>query len=241
MTDQAHAKFAPSSCSIWKECNASVDFPAEPKEQYVIDAAQWGTEVHEYAANHLKVMGGSPFPKHWTPEQCSDAKLCIDEYCKHVHPLAQTEVKLFSKRWPTLLFGTIDAIWENPSGNINIVDLKTGLRGVSADENAQLLCYAFLASENFPDAETFTCRIIQPRRYYTAKYAYTRERVEAFAETIQAAIESPPQFTAGSHCEYCNGRSRCSVLHNSLFRLLAEAEQRGLCTTNLAGKNELNY
>lgn len=239
MTEQAHARYAPSSCHIWKECSASVEFPEESKEQYVIEAANFGTEIHDYVASMM--LGAGVFPSHWTDEQLSEAKRCVDEYCKHVPPTAEREVKLFSKRWPTLLFGTIDALWENPINNINIVDLKTGLRGVNADDNAQLLCYALLASENFPNAETFTCRIIQPRRYYTAQNVYTRAYVESFAASIQAAIESPPQFTAGSHCEYCNGRSRCSVLHNSLLGFLAEAEQRGLCTTNLAGKSELSY
>lgn len=235
----AHAKFAPSAASRWLNCNASVDYVEDRVDDYANAAAQWGTEVHEIVAINKLVRG--TFPKHWTPEQCDDAALCIDEYVKHVPYNAQREIKIFSKRWPTLLFGTIDALWIEPSNCVNIADLKTGLRGVNSSDNAQLLCYAFLASDHYPAADTFRVTIIQPRRQCVSTDVYTRTQVAAFGEKIATAIESRASFVAGPHCHFCPYRANCSTLHNSLLKLLTDAQDLGLWEANLAGKTELSY
>lgn len=218
----AHAKYAPSAASRWPECNASVDFAdTEPRDQFVIDAATWGSEVHE------SITAGSSIMPHWTDQQKQDARLCFAEWAKHVPAQYDAEVKLFSKRWPQLFFGTLDALWLEGTC-VNITDLKTGLRGVSAVENAQLLAYACLAADKYPDAESFRLTIIQPRRYYVDSNTYSRAQVAKFAEKIAAAIESPKTFRAGSWCEFCPHRNECPTLQAYLLALLADAKTLGL-------------
>lgn len=228
-----HAKFAPSASSRWIPCNASVDFvdDAEPG-----DAAQFGTEVHAWIA-----AGGGLYPDNWTPEQRGDAALCLIEWRNHVPTTAQSEVRLVSKSWPELLFGTIDTLWADDRDCANLADLKTGLRGVNANDNSQLMVYAFLVSENFPHFKSFNCTIVQPRRQYVESSHYTLAQIQAFGKRIAAAIDSQPRFSAGSHCEFCPGRDVCSTLHNSLFGLLREASELGLWDANLAGKTEFSY
>jgi len=227
MTGDAHAKFSPSSASRWLVCNDSVNYqPEDRANDFANEAAKFGTEIHEWIACDTDA------PSHWTDEQFRDAKLCLDEWRKHVPADAEREVKLFSKSWPDLFFGTLDAVWVDDSGCVNIADLKSGLRGVSAADNAQLLCYTLLASEKFPSAATFRVMIIQPRRSYFASNVYSREQILAFGERVRRAIESPPEKVAGPHCEFCNARLHCDVLHNSLFKLLADAQESGLWTSN---------
>lgn len=223
-----HAEWSPSSMGRLEKCNASVAFKdTEPRDPFAVTQANFGTEVHNWIA-------GGPDSKttHWTKEQASDAVKCRENWFAHVPHDAHKEVKIFSKTWPTKLFGTIDALWSEDNKCIDIADLKTGLRGVNALDNAQLLTYAVLVSENYPTAESFRLHIVQPLRYYYDSNVYSREQVAAFRERIRNAIECAPEFASGSHCEFCPNRLDCSVLRSSLFGLIAEAKELGLWTPN---------
>lgn len=223
-----HAEWSPSSMGRLEKCNASVAFKdTEPRDPFAVAQANFGTEVHDWVKNC-----GGLYLSHWADEQRANAGACLTEWYKHVPTDAHKEVKIFSKTWPTKLFGTIDALWSEDNKCIDIADLKTGLRGVNALDNAQLLTYAVIVSENYPTAETFRLRIVQPLRYYYDGNVYSREQIAAFRERIRNAIELPQSYLAGSHCEFCPNRLDCSTLRNSLFGLIDEAKELGLWTPN---------
>lgn len=224
MIDAAHALYAPSGASRWIPCNGSVRTPAPPQETN--DAAKFGTEVHEWIANgRCGVLG------HWTNEQIDNAEKCAEAWLCHTPSDAGfSEIRLCSKRWPKLLFGTLDKLWFDSSKVANLNDLKTGLKSVSAVNNLQMKVYSYLVAVNFPEVEQFNTKIIQPLRNYVGSHTYTRDELTAFEAEIATAIESGTTFNPGSHCEYCPNRDSCVDLAKALFGLLNEAKDGQLCS-----------
>lgn len=221
MSEHKHAKFAPSSSERWLNCNASVDYKDEDETN---DAALFGTEVHEWLAQGAGMA--EPFTK-WTEEQKQDAILCWVDWRKHVPDEAESEVRLVSKDFPDLFFGTADAILKTGT-KIELWDLKTGLRGVSVDKNAQLMCYALLAADKYPDAETFHVTIIQPRRFYKDTVIYSRADIEEFRDRVNTAISSASTFVPGTHCEFCPARDGCPALQDTIKGIFFQARIEGL-------------
>lgn len=203
-----HAKFSPSSASRWMYCPASTDY----KDETVEDYAQFGTDIHSYIA-------GGPANDAWTAEQQADADRCKKEWQRHVPDFAEAEVKLFSKDFPDLLFGTIDALWIT-GDTCHIADMKTGFRGVNVVGNQQLLCYALLALDNYPLCKFFEVSIVQPRRYYYGVVRYSREEIEGFRERIASVFKNPQVFVAGSHCKYCPALYTCDTARAKVYDLI---------------------
>lgn len=221
----AHAKYAPSAASRWLYCSASVAFK-EPEGE-AGPQAKLGTEIHEWLVDTSK-----PMPAHWGREDRDAAVKCFQEWIKHVPITAAKEQKLYSKQWPTLLFGTIDAIWFDGT-TCHIRDLKTGLRGVGGVDNLQLAVYALLAQDNFPNTERWNVQIIQPRRFYVGGATYDGPRLADIRERVTRAIEDPPTYKAGPHCEFCPARGGCPDLHGKLRGLLATAKAIELWSENV--------
>lgn len=226
MTDAAHALYAPSAASRWIPCNGSVRTPAPLQETN--DAAKFGTEVHEWLAAGANE---NLCPSHWSPEQLNSANVCANLWANHTpSDTGFSEIRLCSKRWPQLLFGTIDKLWFDSPKVANLNDLKTGQKSVSAVNNLQMKVYSYLVAVNFPEVEQFNTKIIQPLRNYVGSHTYTRAEITAFEAEIAAAIESGTTFNPGSHCEYCPNRDSCIDLAKALFGLLNEAKDGQLCS-----------
>lgn len=220
MNDAAHALYPPSGASRWITCNGSVRTPAPPQETN--DAAKFGTEVHEWLA-------GQPTTK-WTAEQIATANMCREWWQNHTPDDAQREVRLHSKCWPELLFGTVDAIWFDSPQVACLNDLKTGLKSVSAVNNLQMKVYSYLVAVNFPEVEQFNTKIVQPLRSYVGTHTYTRDELITFEVELAAAIELETVYKPGPHCEYCPHRDSCNDLAKALFGLLNEAKDGQLCS-----------
>jgi hypothetical protein len=102
-----------------------------------------------------------------------------------------------------------------------IVDFKYGVGvPVAAEKNAQLLSYARLLLERFPQLETFTLVIVQPRTAGEAvdTWEATRADVDAFAARESAAA-AQSHFSAGEHCRWCPAVAVCDHLHAKALEL----------------------
>lgn len=123
--------------------------------------------------------------------------------------------------------GTSDAVVIRGS-EIQIHDLKYGMRAVDAYENKQLLIYAAAALEEYSfmyDFDKITLAIHQPRVYdEPSVYSMTIDEFWSLIEPIKVAAalalevlkaDDPFQFAfAGNHCSdsYCKARITCPVL-----------------------------
>lgn len=142
--------------------------------------------------------------------------------------------------------GTTDAIVIRGS-EIQIHDLKYGMRAVDAHENKQLLIYAAAALEEYSfmyDFDQITLVIHQPRVFDDPSfYTMTIDEFQLLVEPIKVAAalaldvlkaDDPFQFAfAGNHCSdyYCKARITCPVL---LREVEAASEEAGLFMGDLS-------
>lgn len=136
--------------------------------------------------------------------------------------------------------GTSDVVVIQGS-EIQIHDLKYGMRAVDAYENKQLLVYAGAAIEEYSfmyEIDTVTLVIHQPRVFDApSTHTLTMDNFQLLLEPIKVAaalalnvLEAPDPFEfafAGNHCSdyYCKARSDCPVLLREVENATEEAEQ----------------
>lgn len=134
--------------------------------------------------------------------------------------------------------GTSDAVVIRGS-EIQIHDLKYGMRAVDAHENKQLLIYAGAALEEYSfmyDFDQITLVIHQPRVFDDPSfYTMTIDEFQLLIEPIKVAAalaldvlkaDDPFQFAfAGNHCGdyYCKARITCPVLLREVEAASVEA------------------
>lgn len=114
-------------------------------------------------------------------------------------------------------FGTADALIVT-DGNLTICDYKHGKGvAVSAQDNAQLRCYALGALAMFDgiyDIDTVTMIIYQPRRENFSTedmkkadlYKWAEEELKPKAEL---AYKGEGEFACGQWCRFCKARYNC--------------------------------
>jgi len=135
--------------------------------------------------------------------------------------------------------GTADGIVIRGS-EIQIHDLKYGMRGVDAYENRQLVVYAAAALEEYGfmyDIDTVSLVIHQPRKYdepsvHTMpidEFYLLVEPIKVAAALALEVLDAPDPYLfafAGNHCSdsYCKARSTCPVLLREVQETTKEAE-----------------
>lgn len=199
-----HYRLAPSSSKRWLACPVSAGAD-EPDDSH--PATAFGHVCHEAAAWNLQT--GLPIfsPAEYEGFTVSEMIRPYVEFVTRL-PNRQHELKLHSLILPDH-GGTIDTL-SIVGTHANIADLKSGKWRVPADESTQLLCYAGLVGEHFPQIETFTCTIIQPRVWKKPKSVqYTVDQVSEFrGRVIRASVSV--DVIPGDHCRFCPLRPRCS-------------------------------
>lgn len=136
--------------------------------------------------------------------------------------------------------GTSDAVVIRGT-ELQIHDLKYGMRSVDAHENRQLIIYAAAALEEYSfmyDIDTITLVIHQPRVFDNPSvHTLTLEEFQLLLEPIKVAaalaldvlnVPDPFEYAfAGSHCSdnYCKARLTCPVLLREVENATDEAEQ----------------
>lgn len=135
--------------------------------------------------------------------------------------------------------GTADAIVIRGS-ELQVHDLKYGMKEVGSYENKQLIIYTAAALEEYGfmyDIDTITLVIHQPRKFDNPSvHTMTLAEFELLLEPVKVAAALAlkvldeeswiPFATAGSHCSdsYCKARLDCPVLLSSVQKATEEAE-----------------
>ena len=122
---------------------------------------------------------------------------------------------------------TVDGITE-----IQIHDLKYGFNEVAAEDNLQLLCYAYgdyqYRSVNAQQPDRYRLMIHQPRLNLVNEAVYTipelRERWQAIKARANQVQSGETSLNAGDHCVkyYCKAQAVCPALSDHVLDLLPD-------------------
>ena len=233
-----HLRYSPSGANRWGNCNASLQFD-DPEDDGASQYADEGTAAHELAEicyytgeDPYSYLGKEVEGFTINEEMAESVKLYLDtiEAVKREVRAKPTEcyVELFmtSKQHPDF-GGTADFVIAADS-RVVIVDFKYGVGvPVKAEGNKQLMCYTLLALANFYFQKQVKLLddpiliVVQPRSWdhsdKVKRWEPTKEELEAFAKELDGHLTNPDlnQYQAGDHCQWCPGKAKCKVLHES--------------------------
>jgi hypothetical protein len=217
-------------------------------------AAEVGTRLHELAGDALK-KDKDTYEYHNVSfangifELDDDSRARVQCYLNFVRRLESTatvrkyiESELASNRHENF-YGSVDYAQVDDLGHagvvIHVVDLKTGVRPVVAENNYQLVYYAALILDDLPEALRKRVRRIHMHIFQTpAGYDVSHSQwdlspvelevhVEELLSGIARAYAKTPQAEAGEQCTYCPCRADCReyreyVTESSGFEILTQ-------------------
>lgn len=151
--------------------NSYLKCPREFKYRYIdeIEAQPneymaFGSDVHLIAENYMKIYGDNPQenPRYFLDLIARDLKLNPDEYNIHLDSLASFFTRAFIENEYTLFSqeeyltdethnfnGITDIILENPSGDLIVIDYKTGSSSSFSKCRLELGYYKMLVESNY--------------------------------------------------------------------------------------------
>ena len=227
-----HARFSPSSADRHIHCPPSLLLGEEVgPEDTSSDYSREGTEAHALGEFLLKQELGIPCedPRpgfHYyndEMEECAvgyrDAVMEIFHTVQRDCPdaIISIEQRVSIEDYAEDSFGTTDALIIG-NGEMFVIDYKHG-RGVevSAEENAQLKCYAIGAYTAFSplyDIQKITLVIYQPRIDNFSQWSLTPEALLYWAENVlrpaaDMALHGEGDFACGPWCRFCKAKAVC--------------------------------
>ena len=224
-----HYKYSPSASQRQMACTASAQLP--PVESAESEAAREGTAAHAVAEQLLRAAvaadpfnPGVDFPEVESPEMLGAALKFVD-YCA---PIAKTanvhgQEETFTSGRLDGYGGTVD-FYAVHDTHLTVVDFKYGAgHPVVAERNTQLLDYAALITEHYPEVQTYTLAIIQPRTAGDAveEWHCFREDVDKhFADRLAASNRN--DYATGRHCLWCPHRPTCDAAYNEALAVAQE-------------------
>lgn len=131
-------------------------------------------------------------------------------------------------------FGTVDMVGASKDRTI-VLDWKLGAGvPVDAEENVQLLYYAYAAAHTEPTAQFFhrdkpiEMFIVSPRSREgepMTRWVTSYLQLDAFAidlkHAVDKALEPDAPFKLGAHCRFCNGKVGCPLYNGLATETLA--------------------
>ena len=227
-----HARFSPSAADRYIHCPPSLILGEEAgAEDTSSDYSREGTEAHSLGEFLLKEALGIPCedPRpglhYYTDEMQECAEGYRDAVLEIFHTLQRDcpdaiisiEQRVSIEEYADGAFGTSDAVLIG-NGEMFIVDYKHG-RGVevSAEDNAQLKCYAlgaYLAFSPLYDVQKITLVIYQPRINNFSQWSLTTEALLNWAENdlrpaAEMALHGEGDFACGPWCRFCRAKAVC--------------------------------
>lgn len=205
-----HAKYSPSGAHRWLTCPASLLFSDLPDTGS--EAAKEGTRLHELASRRLQGIY-----EHISSED-EEMVSAYEEYIDRISgDIIEIEKTVY---YNDEFFGTADCIIID-NNRAHVIDLKTGSVPVSAEDNEQMLCYAFMLLCEKPNLTDFTLHIAQPGNYNSADVS--AEEVRVFGDRVLDVINGAKTVycPTESACRYCKGRTSCKALHDHNMQIIA--------------------
>lgn len=227
-----HARFSPSASDRLIHCPPSLLLGEEVgPEDTSSDYTREGTEAHSLGEYLLKqalgIASEDPRPGfHYYNEEMEE---CAEGYRDAVLEIFHTvqrdcpdaiisvEQRVSIEEYVEDSFGTTDALIIG-NGEMFVIDYKHG-RGVevSAEENAQLKCYAtgaYTAFSPLYDIQKITLVIYQPRINNYSQWSLTPEALLYWAENVlkpaaDMALHGEGDFACGSWCRFCKAKAVC--------------------------------
>lgn len=265
-----HALLSPSSANKWVACAAAPAAELQAEKEILNIYAAEGTAAHFLASECLDQGGfklgdctGLVIYINKDGEACWDEPEGsyyfkfpvtsshiehVDKYLASLQEFAgedgilmpEQKLDLFPITGEKDAKGTSDAVVIRGT-ELQVHDLKYGMKIVDAHENRQLIVYAAAALEEYSfmyDIDTITMVIHQPRVFDNPSvYTVTLEEFHLLLEPIKVAaalalevlsVPDPFEYAyAGIHCSdnYCKARLTCPVLLREVENATEEAEQ----------------
>ena len=235
-TETAHHPNGPSWMNAGASCIWYRSSPSGP-------AAERGTRIHEAIARALRDGAA------WTPagnpaddEAIEFALATAREYLRHVDGIERTlELREGTQ---VLTFGTIDAYGRSHTGDLTILDWKTGSR---RDHRPQAAAYALLAMDECGENEAEVVFVYLDERVPVVHH-FTRGQAEGIVLRILDRVRDgnePP--TINPWCGFCADRHKCpawkvpgatalAVVDEDLAELFAGGLQKIADDPEAAGK-----
>ncbi len=242
----SHAPFTPSATKRWLNCQGSFPLsllmPPEVESTY----AEEGSRLHGVAAEWLtRPANHSLVPRH----DYETLKPYLDYATRRI---AVSDFVAIEQRldYSPLLFGTPDLLLgfsgAHSSGDVlEVVDLKTGAGiMVDAEENEQLLTYAFMALVKLRKLgrvfDRVRLTIVQPpdEANPVKSWECSASRVMEHGARVEAAIaralEGDPPIVPGEWCRFCRAKPVCPKLRGEMVEALAGLTPATMTPASLA-------
>lgn len=238
--DRAHSSVGGSTAKRVMNCTASVNHCAKYPNQSS-PFAEMGTALHE--AIDLIFQGktkedrdviGVTFNGHLITEELFDEAIAPalamwDEINKELGGIDYFNEKRVTFPGIDGAYGTVDIVGTAKDRSI-VWDWKFG-RGVAvtAEENEQLMYYAYAAAHTFPTdqffdrdkpIELFICQPMVSNGAPFTRWTTSWLQLEAFALELRRAVEiaQTPEatFKMGPWCKFCNGKVGCPEFNGAV-------------------------
>lgn len=242
MSSIKHARLSPSASSRWLRCPASVKFiESLDLTSKFNSSAKRGTMIHHIAEEILKGnsfekgqsvhYGGASVIEGYADSDMIDEANFYVEYIRNIcNKDKNSEIQIeaiidLSDIYPVkqeIMHGYSDAVIIENS-NLHIVDLKTGANIVEAENNSQLMLYAYgsyLEHSVFNEIDNIVLHIVQNNKSTggdrTNSWSITPEDLIKWIEDVVkpasrcALVDDDDNFVVGEvQCKWCPAVAYC--------------------------------
>ncbi len=235
--EKTHALLSPSSGERWMNCTGFIlDYSKTERKELSNSAAVEGNRLHSLAELELKKFITSElalsdnidenilaYVKYVSNRFCEFQGMYLGECQLYVEQ--HLEQQDYSGSPVFRVSGTVDCIIVTPDF-LEIIDLKTGFRKVSAEKNIQLGLYGLMAAEKF-NKPVAALTIVQ--KDFVDQWG-DLEQVNVFQAELKKALTvvqnnlnaGRSYYALGSWCEYCPLRYSCKTFVGDLFPAVAQ-------------------
>lgn len=229
-----HFLMGPSSAQIWSECPGSLRIvhPTEEELGWDTSKANRGTLGHKMVEAQLEAFnndctnfkydywlppGVYGYLQSFSPEAKSILTEAVVMCFSYIMDLIANRYTIQSElKIPDDFLvehgGTIDIVALKFDGDLptemEVVDFKFGQRGVTIENNKQVMSYINLARQQFGTPSVIRGTIIQPAIGGVMTKEFSIEELDEWASRTMWASASN-DFKAGTHCEFCPLRAMC--------------------------------
>ena len=208
-----HATLSPSNAEKWSKCPGSIQLEIQavaesPGSGYSNIYADTGTLAH--------MMGELCLTYNINTDQLLDMQQNVQLYIDYVRQfksptsrwLIEERIDIFNACW-----GTADAVVIDRE-QLHVIDLKYGKSVVKAEDNNQMLLYAYGMLKTLPHVRRVSLHIVMPRGK-NSQWDVRREDVMKRGEQLELKGKQaldPDNLTlipAPSSCQWCKAKYIC--------------------------------